>query len=261
MIRPFALAVLSVMIICGSVGADQQKPSVIKPVCQDSALDGYQLVWHDEFNANALDTSVWDYRIGPRLESYNQASNVSVHDGCLDIVVRKETAGGKPYTSGGIKTKKAFGYGYYEARYKCPASPGWHSSFWTTAVGTAEIPKAQEIDICEQDSAKPTTYSAGVIDWSAGPKNYGRKGFTISDARQNFHVWGCEFTPDVVSFYLDGKMTHSTPISGFPHVPANIVWLTSVGAFWGTKAFDDNTLPAHAYFDWVRFYQKAAPSP
>ncbi|MCX7007883.1 MAG: family 16 glycosylhydrolase [Kiritimatiellaeota bacterium] len=127
----------------------------------------------------------------------------------------------------------------------------------------------QEIDICEQDAANNRSYSAGVIDWSGrtGKRSvgFGRQYFftprdTVPDFAADFHVWACEFTPQVVKFFLDGKLTHQTDATKFPHGPQS-VWLTSVAVLWGKpkppKQMDDTGLPVYADFDWVRVYELA----
>lgn len=223
---------------------------------------GYQLVWSDEFNGTTLDLNKWHYRTGEKLESAQKPENVSVSDGLLRIALKKEKSGKAHYTAGGVISRQSFKYGYYEARFRCPKGAGWHTSFWTSAG------KAQEIDICEQDSANNRSYSAGVIDWSgkSGKKlfGFGRKHFrspreAVPDFAADFHVWGCEFTPSSVTFYLDGKVTHHTDATKFPHGDHN-VWLTCLGALWGDpvkpKHIDDSKLPAYADFDWVRIYTK-----
>lgn len=249
---------------------------------------GYtHLVFSDEFNGNALDPSKWYYRTGGRILSFQKPDNVRVSGGLLHIDLKKEDAGGKHYTAGGVISKQQFKYGYFEARFRVPHAAGWHTSFWTMQYqpplnkhgqvdyaeqverGGEETGKphlTQEIDICEQDSANAHSYSAGVIDWSPkDPKhrrNFGRvyyKGDKVPDLAAGFHVFACEFTPQKVRFFLDGKLTHETDATKFPHGPQN-VWLTSVAALWGNPAkpkhMDDHALPDEAAFDYIRIYEK-----
>jgi beta-glucanase (GH16 family) len=246
---------------------------------------GYQLAWSDEFNAPTLDTNKWFYRTGERLLSFQKPANVSVASGLLRLELKKEDAGKVHFTAGGVISRQTFQYGYYEARFRCPKSAGWHTAFWTmkylhagdttTGVDFAQqvergsgAVKAQEIDICEQDSVNNRSYSAGVIDWSgkSGKKSvgFGRKYYRspredVPEFAADFHVWGCEFTPTEVKFFLDGKLTHQTDATKFPHGEQN-VWLTCVGALWGDpvkpKQIDDTALPAYSEFDWVRVYTK-----
>jgi beta-glucanase (GH16 family) len=246
---------------------------------------GYQLAWSDDFNGTALDTNRWFYRTGERLLSFQKPENISVTNGLLRVALKHEDAGKVHYTAGGVISRDAFKYGYFEARFRCPQSAGWHTAFWlmkyfntgnqTNGVDFAQqvergsgAVKAQEIDICEQDSVNNLSYSAGVIDWSGQngktEEGFGRKYFRsprefVPNFSSDFHVWGCEFTPTVVKFFLDGKLTHQTDATKFPHGEQN-VWLTCVGVLWGDpvkpQQIDDHNLPAYAEFDWVRVYTK-----
>ena len=246
---------------------------------------GYQLAWSDEFNAPVLDTNKWFYRTGERLLSFQKPENVSVANGLLRLALKKEDAGKFHHTAGGVISRRMFQYGYYEARFRSPKTAGWHTAFWTikylhagdptTGVDFAQqvergsgAVKGQEIDICEQDSVNNRSYSAGVIDWSgkSGKKSvgFGRRYYhspreEVLDFAADFHVWGCEFTPTEVKFFLDGKLTHQTDATKFPHGEQN-VWLTAVGALRGDpvkpKQIDDRALPAYSEFDWVRVYTK-----
>jgi hypothetical protein len=40
-----------------------------------------------------------------------------------------------------------------------------------------------------------------------------------------FHVWGCEFTPQRIDYYFDGRLVQSLDATVIPHGPQNI-WLT-----------------------------------
>ncbi len=244
-----------------SITASCAAPPAAPPLDPDHQLPGYVLVWKDEFNSPHLDPDVWAYRTDSKLWSTQEPENVSIENGHLQIAVRREDAAGKHYTGGGIISRRTFRYGYYEARLKCPAGRGWHTSFWTMLQdgtgGTAPDHAAQEIDICEQDSVDHFGYSAGVIDWSAKSNNRdrGREYHSAPDLSADFHTFGCEFTPTVVRFFFDGKLLNSVDATKFPHNDQNI-WLTCIAApNGGTKDVDDTALPANAQFDWVRFFQ------
>ncbi len=229
-----------------------------------NVVQGYHLAWSDDFTGTTLDTSQWDYRMDSKLWSTQLPANVSVADGKLVITVKREKAAQKDYSGGGIISKRQFEYGYYESRFKVPPGSGWHTSFWTMLYNGADTgPKGtQEIDICEQDSVNLEKYSAGVIAWDQHGKNYGRQHVSTPDLATDFHVWGCEFTPTVVKFFFDGKLTHQTDATKFKQGPQNI-WLTCIAApYTGTKFVDSSKLPATAEFDYVRYFapDDAAPA-
>src|SRR5258708_26220176 len=104
-----------------------------------------QLVWSDEFNyTGAPDVSKWNYDLGDgcpavcgwgnnELEYYTQNShNVRVENGKLIIEARKETTGGKSYTSTRIvsKLKGDWLYGRIEVNAKLPRGKGTWPAIW-----------------------------------------------------------------------------------------------------------------------------------
>ncbi len=90
---------------------------------------GYTLSWSDEFNSATLDTAQWKYRIDGSGTSYQVKENVKLDSGKLHIKLKKETYNGKSYTGGGIITKQARRYGYYEVSVKLAGNYGWHEAF------------------------------------------------------------------------------------------------------------------------------------
>jgi beta-glucanase (GH16 family) len=224
-------------------------------------LPGYKLVWSDEFNDSRLDTNHWNFRTDSKMWSTQKPENVSVHDGKLILAVKKEDADEKHYTGAGVISKRAFKYGYYEARFKIPPGAGWHTSFWLqkydASGGTNPQDSAQELDVCENDSVDPTNYSVNVHKWNPKPHMaMGWKKMSTPDLSASFHVFGCEFTPATVKYFFDGKLVQTVDATKFPHSEQNI-WLTVIATSLGrTKAVDDAKLPAAAEFDYVRFYEK-----
>ena len=254
--RPILLCLALLTALTLRLHAQTQAPG--EPVVPfGGVVQNYTLSWSDEFNGTTLDTDKWVYRTDSKMWSTQLPANVSVADGKLIIALKKEHVGKMNYTGGGIISKRAFQYGYYEARYKVPPGSGWHTSFWTMAyngANTAPV-KAQEIDICEQDSVSTIKYSAGVIAWGDKGKGLGRKYVPTPDLAADFYVWGCEFTPTAVRFFFDGKLTHETDATKFKQGPQNI-WLTCISCgLGGTKWVDNSRLPATAEFDYVRFFE------
>ena len=222
---------------------------------------GYELEWSDEFNGDHLDTSKWDFRTDSRMWSTQKPENVSVRDGHLILTGKKEAASGKRYTGAGIISKPGFKYGYYEARFKVPPGAGWHTSFWMMKHngqgGAGTTASVQELDACENDSVTLTNYSVNVHKWNPPPAiSQGQHAVKTPDLSAEFHTFGCEFTPDAVRYYFEGKLVQTVAVTNFAHGDQQI-WLTTIASNLGnTLAVDDSQLPAVAEFDYVRFYTK-----
>ncbi len=222
---------------------------------------GYTLKWSDEFDGAALDAAKWNFRTDSKHWSTQKPENVSVADGMLRLNVKKEDAGDKHYTGAGVISKQTFKYGYYESRFKVPPGAGWHTSFWLQthdgSGGTDPKATAQELDVCENDSVNPLGYGVNTHRWNPKPHvGMGGKGVKTPDLSKDFHVFGCEFTPEAVKYFFDDKVVLTVDATKFPHSDQHI-WLTTIASSLGkTKAVDDSKLPAAAVYDYVRFYEK-----
>jgi hypothetical protein len=221
----------------------------------------WELQFSDDFDGASLDTAKWNYRLGPRMWSEQRAANVSVGGGMLRIALRKEKAGPLDYTAGGVISRQTFRYGYYEARIRMPRGRGWHTSFWMMQNGpkTGLDDRFQEIDVCEQDSSDSKAYS---VNWhSYGPnRSFGHRQIAAADLAADFHVYGADFGPQEVRFYLDGKLVHTIDNRAVPHYDQHI-WLTSIATWLGkTSSVEDAALPETALFDWVRYYRPKEPA-
>lgn len=239
----------------------------VQPASETTSLPpaGYVLVFEDDFNGDSLDAKKWGYRIGNKMLSVQQPDNLSVKDGNLVVALRKESVGGKQYTSGGVISRESFVYGYYEARFRTPPAEGWHTAFWAMWHSFPETqPKRHallELDFCEQDGGDPHYFSFGIINQLPDPKrreswNAGR--WVIENAPDTsaaFHVWGCEFTPETTRFYFDGKLTKEVSSSGFPHDPMNVWFSVIASTLKGDRFVDDSKLPNAVLCDYIRVYQ------
>ncbi|MGN6603358.1 MAG: glycoside hydrolase family 16 protein [Ginsengibacter sp.] len=225
-----------------------------------TSADGtrYRLAFQDEFNGKHLDKKKWNYRTDSKHWSTQMPENVKVSHGYLYLKIKKENIRGKEYTGAGIISKKAFGYGYYEARFKVPPGAGWHSSFWLMfsdgSGGTGTSKAGMEYDICENDSKNKNVYGVNFHNWKMD-QHFGQKDVRTPNLADDFHIWGCEVKFDKVNYYFDGKLVQSVDGRSLPHDPLN-VWLTTIASFSGnTTTVDEGQLPSAAIFDYVRYYK------
>jgi Glycosyl hydrolases family 16 len=235
----------------------------ITPFCKDGQLEGYVLKWSDEFDAAELDKTKWIYRTDSKMLSTQKAENVSIANGKLLLHLKKEEAGTTHYTGGGVISKQAFKYGYYEARLKTPPGAGWHTSFWAMkhdgSGGTGVYVAYQELDIIEQNSNIPNCYDVATHRWRQPYKSFGGKvvrGPASLNLSADFHVYGCEFTASTAKYFFDGTLVQTVDVSIIEHNEQNI-WLTSIACQTGDKkGVDESKLPSTADFDYVRFFER-----
>lgn len=221
--------------------------------------EGYRLKWSDEFNGTALDTVRWKYRTDSKHWSTQLPANVTLSGGNLILTLKKEEAGGMDYTGAGIISREAFRFGYYEARFRIDAGKGWHSSFWMMghdgSGGTGTTKTELELDVIENDSIDLTSYGVNLHKWQGEHKSYGHKKVTTSSLAE-YHVFGCRYTPEMVTYYLDGQPVQTVDVRQLPHGDLHI-WLTSIASYLGqTDRVDETRLPGKVFFDYVRYYDK-----
>ncbi len=193
---------------------------------------GFTLTMEDTFPGTTLNTANWNYRTGGILQGYNTAANVVVSNGLSIYGLAKTNVVGTNtynFTCGGIISKQSFGYGYYEIQAKLsPASlPGWHQSFWEAG--------GIEVDGFEIPSYLPSQVDFNFIYWwttryVSGMNNTGIRGtYTFpagQDSSQTNHIYGWEYTPTGVTYYVDGvaaiSSTEAGPLAAVP------VYITSL---------------------------------
>lgn len=234
----------------------------------ESPLPGYTLAWADEFDAAALDTDRWKYRIGVSHESYQRSENVALKDGKLVIYLKREDHMGKSLTGGGIITNTQHGYGYYEVSAKMDGGWGWHEAFWTAAVSGFDDPNPMreegtgrhfEIDCFEhygQHGVNEFTY--GTIDRgpyhtlidevfvAQGPIN---RDFVTDapDLTADYYTYGFEYTPDYLNYYFNGELLKTVDMREAPQHDFYI-WLSCIATY------ADATDAGKVYFDYIRAY-------
>ena len=182
---------------------------------------GWNLVWSDEFDGSALDSSNWNIQTGDgtaegipgwgnnELQSY-QAANVTVADGNLIITARQEQADGREYTSGRINTdgKLDIQYGRIEASIHAAAGQGMWSAFWMLPTDSAYGTWAAggEIDIMEVFSRDPSPFNQAAIHYGmAWPLNtFKYEKYMDVDPADGFHVYALEWDAQEVRWFVDG---------------------------------------------------------
>ena len=235
-----------------------------------------ELVIQDEFNTNgAPNDAIWSYDIGTgnngwgnnELQFYtNRKENVSVQNGYLLITARKESFQGSSYTSARLLTKGKFeqAYGRYEARIKLPWGQGIWPAFWMLGadIDTNPWPGAGEIDIMEFRGQDPTIVLGTVHGpgYSAGESF--SKSYTLKNDRfdTGFHVFGIEWAPDYVNFYVDDVLYNQITPADVPgewvfDKPFYILLNLAVGGSFVGSPNSETVFPQTMLVDYVRVYK------
>lgn len=198
----------------------------------DSPLDGYLLVWCDEFEGTQLDTQKWSYQIGThdvyhgivsRTENwgnnelqYYTEDSVTVSDGILTITAQKRDYGGKEYTSGRILTRDlaVFTYGYIEARIKLPVQTGMWPAFWMLPQPTnfsstnnkyGGWSASGEIDILEAKGRLPYIVGTTLHFKGLNGYKYLYKDTVLTQSIAEWHTYAVLWEEDRIVWIIDGE--------------------------------------------------------
>ena len=254
--------------------------------------DGRKLVWSDEFGGSSLDATKWKFHATMNSDDCvytNDSRTARVEDGCLHLLVVPSGDPAKPQMlPRGVSTrdKMAFRYGYLEMRARVPFRHGAWPSFWMTAQhGMQQAKWMSEVDIFEVFSSTNAVV-ANLHKW-AGQKGHfmlpGGEGSLkrayffkdCSKLNDEFHVYGFEWTPKEMSFYVDGEKYAVFPIDeahdycpnaalgmaghhDFHNIHVNNEIFTP-GHGWcppEKRITADDKLPIEYWIDWMRLYQK-----
>ena len=201
--------------VYGTGGNPQQPPA--KPA--DPSFPATRLVFGDEFNGAAggkPDAAKWTVDPGTgqngEIQYYSNNDNASLDgSGHLVMTARKETAGGRDYTSHRMNTsgKFQFQYGRVEARIKVPKGNGLWPAFWMMGADFLTgrpWPYNGETDIMEV-LGRNTTESYSTLHAPAynGGGGYGQK-YNLpggGDFANDYHVWAAEWDSKGIKFLVD----------------------------------------------------------
>ncbi len=257
-----------------SVSQAGRQPEPVDPTI--AIPEGYELVWHDEFEGSSLNTSDWTYEVqGPgwvnnELQSYIKSPRVAdVADGVLSINCYKEA--GKIY-SGRIYAHVGSGwkYGIFEAGIRLPKGRGTWPAFWMMPVtvdwANEGWPLCGEIDIMEEVGYNPNRTSSSIhcADYNHVKGTQKTAERLTQGAQDEFHVYRLEWTKDYIRTYVDGNQllsfandgkgkATSWPFNKPFYLILNLAW----GGDWGAaQGVDESCLPATMQVDYVRVFQK-----
>lgn len=191
---------------------------------------GYSLVWNDEFEGTSLSTN-WTHEIGTGVDGwgnnelqYYRKENTRLKDGYLTIEARKESFGGRQYTSSRIITegKKEFKYGRIDIRAILPEGQGIWPALWMLGANfsTVDWPYCGEIDIMEMiGGAGRENTVFGTLHWDNNGTYQCTCGmdheYVLPSGNFNdeFHVFSIIWDANEITWYVDDNEYVSVAIT------------------------------------------------
>jgi len=250
------------------------------------AQPGQYLVWSDEFDGTAIDTSKWHFEVfGSCWDNVhwntNSPNNARIADGKLQIIARRDSAqtseekakacdGVNLYTSAYMVTqdKVDWRYGRIEALIKLPnVGQGFVPAFWMKPASEMYgwWPYSGSIEIMEHPTNEVMNIY-GTIDSKMHsflgigyPETYS---IQVPDAETGFHLYAIDWTADQIDFSVDGNIyfTYLNEHTGFEAWPFDqpfyIILDVAVGGGWVGNPDINTVFPAIMEVDYVRVYQK-----
>ena len=247
------------------------------------------LVWSDEFDTEGpIDGSKWFPQtqlpagmggwFNGELQHYtNRLENAFIEDGFLNIVAKREnfTDQGetKQFTSARLNAKFAFTYGRVDVRAKLPRGEGTWPAIWTLGkninedgawwdnqgFGTTPWPACGEIDIMEHGLGAVNHVSSALHTPSSFGNTINTDSKEISDVADNFHVYSVNWSPNQITFLIDGEgyYTYNPPVKDANTWPFDLeqylILNVAMGGFAGS--IDPSFTESPMVIDYIRIYQ------
>jgi beta-glucanase (GH16 family) len=154
------------------------------------------------------------------LEYYSDSSvgvnPFSVHNGNLDITA---TVGSNvpqlSYTSGVITTESSFSqlYGYFQMTATLPMGTGYWPAFWLLPKN---LSGTDELDVMEEHGSNPRQDAASIHSPSSGISS---ATIPTTELTSGPHTYGMYWTPQSISYYLDGTVVAVAPTPADMNTP------------------------------------------
>ena len=189
----------------------------------------------------------------------------SISNGVLTITAAQTPAALKSslwnldWTSGLLTTKGTFAqqYGYFEMRADLPDAKGAFPAFWLLP---ADGNITAEIDVVEYIGENNTLYN--TVQHGSDPAHWSSTSVRnfVADLSTGFHTYGVLWTPQTLTWYVDGTEILKVATPAEANEPMYMVVNYAVGGAWA-GAPTGTTLPGMA-IDYIRAYSlEAAPVP
>ena len=275
--KRFILLVITSLIAC-----EDSKKKVETPAGNEWDLEGWELIWNDEFKNPELNLDKWSYEIGGHgwgnneLQFYTDNDSTSfIEDGNLVLRAKVVPQGtGSPdnlryFTSARLRTsgKGDWRYGRIEVKAKLALGQGIWPAIWMLPTDWmyGGWPQSGEIDIMEH-----VGYDPGHVHGSIHTESYNHKintqrggSLKLDSIDTVFYVYAIEWFEDRIDFFINDDKYYSFqndnnnnfktwPFNQRFHLLINI----AVGGDWPGSPDETTNFPTEMKIDYVRVYQK-----
>ncbi len=172
----------------------------------------------------------------------------------LVILITCPAIAQKKYKGAEYRTKESYTYGRFEVKMKSAQREGMLASFFTYYDGAGSSANWNEIDIEILGRYKNEVQFNTI---TPGQTNHVRSHFVNFNPALDLHIYAIEWTPNYVAWFIDGEEVYrqtGAHIQTLTH-PQKImmnIWNPSSTNWVGN--WNDYSLPAFAFYDWVSYY-------
>ncbi len=220
----------------------------------------------DEFKVDTLDAEKW-WDHNPhwtgRIPGWFDPANVSVHDGRLHLTMRAAEPppearedGFHTYTCAAVQSKGTVRYGYFEVKAKPMPSLG-SSSFWFYKHTPERWTEIDVFELCGAGKfSRRIHMNVHVFHTPESDKHWMKPGVFTAPAPLDdaFHVYGLEWTPEVIRFYFDGHLVREGPNTHW-HQPLTLNFDSETMPDWFGLP-EPGTLPTTYEVEYVRAWKR-----
>lgn len=222
--------------------------------------NGWELIWIDEFDEKGVNPQHWNFEDWASEKNkelqYYSPNNITIENNQLHIIAKNELYRGRRYTSGAMHTKDKFSflYGKVEMRAKLPKGKGIFPAFWM--LPNKDNTWLPEIDILEMIGQKPAEIWM-VLHWLDEHQKLQNVSHTYigEDFTKDFHTFGIEWTPQSITWLIDGK----EQFKATKHIPNEPMYLyvnTAIGGVWPGSPDNTTVFPNTFAIDYIKVFKK-----
>jgi beta-glucanase (GH16 family) len=160
------------------------------------------------------------------------------------------------YVSGAINSYPfSQTYGYFELRGRVPAGQGLWPAFWLMPVDMSWPP---ELDVMEVLGQRPTRIFTTVHSRRLDKGTWIGTGTDMADLSLDDHLFGVDWGPERIRFYVDRRLVFSQPTPADCHKPFYIIANLAVGGptSWPGAPDASTKFPAHFRIAAIRVWQR-----
>ena len=187
--------IIIILILCSALASCQKKNPIDNDNQKIPVPEGWELVWHDEFDETSINPEKWSHEVNAKgggnneLQYYTDRSeNSFIENGSLVIQALKEhytgPEGTREYTSARLRTyrKGDWKYGRFDIKAKLPLGQGIWPAIWMMPSESkyGGWAASGEIDIVELLGHEPNKVYGTLHYGGSWPNNvHTGKSFTL----------------------------------------------------------------------------------